>query len=58
MNCTVCGGPFVLGSDQHAHCRAERERQAERDRRIDALLALYAEAIDNYLAGEGGSDDG
>lgn len=56
MNCTVCGGPFVLGSDRHAHCREEVARQAERARRIDALLALHTEAIDNYLAEESGSD--
>jgi hypothetical protein len=41
VNCPTCGMPYVLGSDQHAHCRKIEEARRARDAEIDQMLAWW-----------------
>ena len=51
MNCTVCGGPFVLGSDMHADCR-KTERLARHEKvRLETQIGDLTRRIENLEAG-------
>lgn len=41
MNCPICGGPYILGSDIHADCRKAQEAQEKWKQRVDAMLEWW-----------------
>lgn len=49
MNCTICGAPYIIGQDIHGQCKIVEDERAERDERIDALLRLHSDEIDELL---------
>jgi hypothetical protein len=46
MNCPVCGGPRIIGTDYHAHCRAQQKAEANAKTDLEERVAVLEQRVD------------